>query len=208
MYAPFPHIVVAVSACLLSAAPAQNAAKVRSSGDESERQAASMFFYSQTDNSVEVYGFMELTYGSAPWKDEYADALENAKPGQRFRIGSNFWATFDSNIAFEADGKTLAAGAYYLALEITAAGEASLVFLDPVETRKHKTYPFQTDRTKGGTLAKLEWKENEQLAKTLKVSLLAEDSEHPEKVALILRFGHQELRLALTAKLETKPAGR
>lgn len=195
--------VFVAAACLLPIAAAQDA-KVQSGGGASERQAASMFFYSQTKNSFEFHGQMELTYGAPAWKDEYADALETARPGQRFRIGSNFWATLDVNVAFVAGGKTFEAGMYYLALEVTAPNEAALVFLDAAEMRRKKIYSSLTEDTKEGVLAKLEWKENEELAKRLKLALVAEDQAHPENVVLVMRFGHQEFRLPMTAKLEAK----
>jgi hypothetical protein len=192
------------SIALVPAVTAQG--KVQAGGGEGERKSASMYFFSQSEGGFQFYGNMELTFGAPEWKDEYGAVLDQAKAGTRLRLGNNFWTTLDSSVAFDAGGKTVEAGDYYLAIEITRPNTAALVLLDPAEMRKKKAHSGMSDQTKGGTLVPLEWTEVEETAEHLQLSLVAEDPAQPEKVALVIRFGNHQLRAVLDARLETGKA--
>src|ERR1044072_3084366 len=83
-------------------------------------------------------GQFAIDYGRPVWRKDYEDAAKFDKmtKGQVYRLGSNFWTTFDSDIPVTIAGKTVTAGPWSLGLHRAEDGATwSLAFIDPAKTR-------------------------------------------------------------------------
>ncbi len=166
-----------------------------------ERASSAVFFFTQSAESLEVFGQVELTYGQPVWKAEHGRALEDSLPEARMRLGNNFFSTFDTSCVMQAGDVSLQPGLYYLALEREEEGELSLLFLDPVSIRAKKQNASQSSETTGGIALPLNWSTSEVEAKQLEIDFTPVGTGGKD-VELSLRFGFYKMTAILTAQVE------
>lgn len=143
-----------------------------------------------------------LSYGAPAWKDEYAAVVDAGKvDGKRWRLGVDFWTTFDTDVEMTVGGKTLAPGLYYLTLERTAKGEYVLAFNDAVEIRKLRIDAFMCEKTKGGVEVAMKSSKAETNAESLKIEF---EVNQADQVAgdLTIAYGPYRLSVPYSMKIE------
>lgn len=165
---------------------------------KNERKSSAIFFFSRPAGGFKVHGQYELTHGSPGWKASHGEAVEEAAAGTRFRLGNNFFTTFDTSCSVEVGGVVLGPGLYYLALERGAGEEMSLVFLDPTAIRAAKLNSSQTSETKGGAKAAMRWTKTAASVEQLQIAL-SPTAKKGDKVDLTVRFGRHQLVTTLRA---------
>ena len=143
-----------VAGLLLLAFPLQAQTKVFPGTEE--RKSTRLFYYSDAGGQFKPLGQASINYGSPAWKKDYeADGAMDRVKGTRWRFGSGAWTILDTNVDLELGGQKIAAGSYYLALEITKEGKFHLIVLDPKPIRKAKMDAFQAAQTEGGMAIEL-----------------------------------------------------
>ncbi len=130
-----------------------------------------------------------INYGPVAWKDEYQKQAESqALVGKRWRLGSDFWTTLDTNVAVTIGATRFEPNAYYLTLEKNAEGQVLLTVLDSADVRKQKLDAFQSAQTKGGISVPLTAVKDAPAASELTISL-ASDPANPATGKITIAFG-------------------
>jgi tetratricopeptide (TPR) repeat protein len=154
-----------------------------------ERKSSRVAFFGGATGSP---GQMSITYGAPPWKAEYAKALDSDKlKNRRWRLGSDVWTTFDTNMDVEIAGVKVPANDYYCVSEWRGGDEFVLILLDPTEVRKAKLDAFVAERTTGGIEIPLQHQKTDDLADELEIKLGVEDTNSAG--SLTIRFGPHTL---------------
>lgn len=82
-------------------------------------------------------GEVVISYGRPPWKEQYAQQLDQMTNGKMWRMGDNYWTLLDTNLPVEIGGVKVPVGLYYLAVKRSQDGSKwELVFIDPDESRQ------------------------------------------------------------------------
>ena len=164
-----------------------------------DRKSSRVAFFNQSGSP----GQMSITYGTPPWKDEYSKALESDKlKNKRWRLGSDVWTTFDTNMDVEINGVKVPANDYYCVTEWRGDDKFVLILLDPAEVRKSKLDAFQAHKTTGGLEIPLKHEKSEDdLAKKLELKLAVDKSDQ-SKGALTIRFGPHTLSAELALPIK------
>jgi hypothetical protein len=142
--------------------------QVQAFSGETTRTVSRVFYWDQATTSSP--GQYSISYGPAKWKAEYDGMLDQLK-GKRNRLGSNNWASLDTNIPLSIGGKDVAPGIYFIAIECSKDGNFSLVLLDPKEVMAKKFDAFQAGETKGGIVIPLTYSKSETSAEDLTMTL-------------------------------------
>lgn len=144
-----------------------------------------------------------ITYGAPAWKSEYDRMLEG-KEAQRFRLGKDWWTTFDTNRDLTVGGAKVPAGSYYLVLERTAKGSINLVALPTAEIRKKRLDAFQSPNTTGGIAIPMMHKKGDgDGAANLQITLAANPEDH-NKGKVSINWGPH----TLSARIEVHYDGK
>ena len=163
--------------------------KVQVYAGTSPRQQARLSFWNQSGSP----GQMVLDWGGVEWKDSYASAIESGQyDGVRWRLGSNFWTTLDTNLDLNIGGVELPRGLYYLTLEKSAEGKFQVAFLDPAKIREKRLDAYLAQYTTGGTVVELTHHELEEPAAELTMSIAPKDG-NVTKAKFVIAFGPHEL---------------
>lgn len=104
--------------------------------DSAERGTTRVGFWNTKKNMGA--GQFAIDYGRPVWRKEYEEAakFDEMTKGKVYRLGSNFWTTFDTDMPLVVAGKSIPAGAWYLGLHRSQDGATwSLVFIDPAKAR-------------------------------------------------------------------------
>lgn len=150
-----------------------------------ERAGARLLYWGQSDSP----GQISIDYGKPVWKPEYAAAIESEKlVGKRWRLGRDFWTTFDTNLPLRVGDAELAPGAYYLTLEKTAEGAFVLAFNDPAKIRAKKIDAYLAHMTKGGIEVEMLHETTDKVAEELMINL-ATKKDDARRGALTIQFG-------------------
>jgi tetratricopeptide (TPR) repeat protein len=179
----------------MTAAPEQ----VRAFAIATPRSSARLFLFGNRRSAGQVM----IDHGQPDWKDAYGEMIDSPDSvGKRWRLGSDFWTTLDSNLDLTIGGTKVPAGVYYLALEHKGDSKIALVLLDPVAVRKEKIDAFQVERTAGsGTEIVLQHREVEDEAEKLAFSFESDPAD-ASSAKLIIRFGPHELTAPVRLQLE------
>jgi hypothetical protein len=143
-----------------------------------------------------------ISYGAAKWRAPMAKGVESGKfDGKRWRLGVDFWTTFDNNAAMTIGGKAVPPNGYYLSLERTAKGEYLLAFNDAAEVRKLKIDAYQVERTTGGIEVPMKAETVTDVAETLAIDFEVADADQTTGT-LVIRFGPYKLSAPYAMKVE------
>jgi tetratricopeptide (TPR) repeat protein len=178
----------------MSAAPAP----MRAFAIATPRSSARLFLWGGSSSAGQIV----IDHGLPPWKDSYSKTIDLPDSvGKRWRMGTDFWTTLDSNLDLTIAQTKVPAGSYYLALENKGQGKIALVLLDPQAVRSKKLDAFQVDRTAGiGTEIVLQHNEVDEVAEKLAIALEA-DADDVAAAKLVIRFGPHELTAPVRLQL-------
>jgi Protein of unknown function (DUF2911) len=112
-------------------------------GGPDDRASARLLYWDDQANTAA--GQFAINYGRPVWKKAYGDpkTFDSITNGKVWRMGSNFWTNFYTDLPLTIGGKTIAPGFYFLGLQRSADGSSwSLAFIDPVKVRKAKVDAF------------------------------------------------------------------
>jgi hypothetical protein len=189
------HILAAAcaAASLASFLPAQ----IQVFGGNQDQRANSMLVYF----SDKPEGGIAITYGQPEWKAEYDAMAEKAK-GQRFRLGKNWWSTFDTSARLEFGKTTIPAGSYFVGLECDKEGNFQLLLLNAHRAMVQNEMPFtpktwKVDHTIPMTFEKGALTES---VKKLTIDLKA-PKDDPTQVSLTITWGTHRLTANAKAHL-------
>ncbi|HEV8486320.1 MAG TPA: DUF2911 domain-containing protein [Blastocatellia bacterium] len=131
---------ILVSSVLLvcaAAAQAQQKPNIIAFGSDSpDRGTTRVGYWNRAKNHGA--GQFAIDHGRPAWKKDYEDTakFDAMTKGKVWRLGDNFWTTFDTDMPLTISGKTVPAGSWYLGVERSAdGGQWNLVFIDPVKAR-------------------------------------------------------------------------
>ncbi|MBK6940828.1 MAG: tetratricopeptide repeat protein [Planctomycetes bacterium] len=89
---------------------------------------------------------MHLDWSTVAWRDAYAKAYDGGTfAGQRWRLGKDFWTTFDTNVQVSVGAVAIPAGAWFLTMT-QRDGKVMLQFNDPAKLRAAKLDAFVADQ--------------------------------------------------------------
>ncbi len=105
---------------------------VAEGGGPDDRASARVLYWNEKTDAAA--GQLAIDYGRPVWKKAYEDPtkFDGMTKGKIWRMGSNFWTTFDTDLPLNISGKRVRPGHYYLGLERSADGaQWSLGFINP-----------------------------------------------------------------------------
>ncbi len=112
-----------------------------------ERASARILYWDRdTDHAA---GEFAIDYGRPAWKKDYEDPakFDSLTKGKVWRMGSNFWTTFDTQLPLKISGKDVPVGSYYLGLDRSPDGSTwSLAFINPARVRALRLDGFEVAR--------------------------------------------------------------
>jgi hypothetical protein len=144
--------MLTVAAILLTAAAQAQQPKptiVAEGGDADDYASARVLYWNQKTDSAA--GQFAINYGRPVWKQVYEDPakFDALTKGKVWRMGSNFWTNFETQVPLSIGGKNIPAGYYYLGMHRSADGSRwSLAFIDPLEVRHAHLDAFQIQKAK------------------------------------------------------------
>lgn len=124
---------------LAAAAQAQQAKPTivaEGGGPDDYASARVLYWNEKTDSAA---GQLALNYGRPVWKQVYEDPtkFDAMTKGKVWRMGSNFWTSFETQLPLSIGGKSVPAGYYYVGMHRSADGSQwSLAFIDPADVRR------------------------------------------------------------------------
>ena len=145
-----------------------------------------------------VSGEYAIEFGKPQWKAEFEQQIEKSK-GKRLRLGNDYWTTLDTFCPLSIGGKDLKPGLYFLALDLSAKGEWSLVTLDPEPLRKVRFDAFGSAQTKGGTDCPMAHEATKDPADSLSIRFIADEKDSRQQT-LEIRFGKHRLTAPVKPK--------
>jgi hypothetical protein len=121
-----------------TAVPAQQAKPtiVAEGGGPDDYASARVLYWNQKTDSAA--GQFAINYGRPVWKQVYEDPsqFDAMTKGKVWRMGSNFWTNFETQLPLSIGGKSVPAGYYYVGMHRSVDGSQwSLAFIDPAEVR-------------------------------------------------------------------------
>jgi tetratricopeptide (TPR) repeat protein len=146
-------------------------------------------------------GQMVVSYGPVTWKDSYEGQFQaKTMTNRRWRLGSNFWTTLDTNMDITIGGQKVPAGYYYITLEKKDDGNLVLALNDPAQIRARKLDAFQAHETKGGIEIPMAHATSEDVAGELTISFHKGDASGQGN--LEIRFGGHSLNAPYTTPIK------
>ena len=104
----------------------------------------------KTDSAA---GQFAINYGRPVWKQVYEDPskFDAITKGKVWRMGSNFWTNFETQLPLNIGGRSVPAGYYYVGMHRSADGSRwSLAFIDPAEVRDAHLDAFEIQKAHVG----------------------------------------------------------
>jgi len=199
-------LCLTVTAVAGLAASGQDGAKpkiVAFGSDSPERGTTRVGFWNMEKN--QGAGQFAIDYGRPVWRAEYEDhaKFDTATRGKVYRLGANFWTTFDSDIPVTVGGVSIPAGHWYLGLYRSEDGGSwSLAFIDP-----HKAAGMHLDASEIGRApvdhkAPMKIETATEKREKLTIDLLYPKA-NPKDVTLRIGWGN----LQLSAPIAVSPIG-
>jgi hypothetical protein len=144
-------ILTAVAVLLTATASAQQPKPTivaEGGGLDDYASARVLYWNEKTDSAAAQFA---INYGRPLWKQIYEDPakFDGMTKGKVWRMGSNFWTNFETQVPLSIGGKNIPVGYYYLGMRRSADGSQwSLAFIDPVEVRHAHLDAFQIQKAK------------------------------------------------------------
>lgn len=135
-------MAIGIVSMILAAVLSQAQPKVTEFGQQTERGGTRVAFWDNEKN--QALGQAAIDYGRPLWKPEYQEQLDAMTSGKIWRLGENFWTTFDCNIPVRIGGIDVPVGYYYLVVKRSEDGSAwRLAFVDPDPIRQKHIDAFE-----------------------------------------------------------------
>jgi hypothetical protein len=145
-------------------------------------------------------GQFAIDYGRPGWKKEYEDPakFDAMTKGKVWRMGKDFWTSFDSALPLKISGKSVPAGYYYIGLRRSPDGaQWSLAFIDPATVRAARLDGFAIDKAKVEFEAPVKVEKSAEVADKLTITL-SYPEKAPTNVTLKVAWGN----FVVTAPIE------
>ncbi len=191
--------LIAASFFIMSLAVAQQKTPkmVAEDGGVQERGSARVLYWDTVADKA--LGQFAIDYGRPAWKAAYDDPkqFDAATKGKIYRLGSNWWTSFDTHVPLKINGTDVNAGYYFLGLERSSDGNAwSLVFIDSVKVRAMKLDAYQIE--KAPVLFKIPMAAEQATSVTEKLTItLAYPKETPKNVKMAIAWGKLQLTVPI-----------
>jgi len=201
----FLYVVLAASAFFASSANAQ----VQSMGGPDTGRQASWVIFAEMQNGFTPHGAVAIQYGQPLWQDSYDAVLASGKfNGTTQRLGKNWWTSLDTTIAIEIGGTKIAAGSYYLGIQVAKDGAIGLLVIDAKSSNEKGWLPFVSSQWKSDIVCKLDLKKDahEDVQQKMLIAISA-DKADLSKGTFSIRWGKHDLTAAVAFHLP-KPEGR
>lgn len=120
---------------------------VAEGGGPDDYASARVLYWNEKTNSAA--GEFAINYGRPVWKQVYEDPakFDSMTKGKVWRMGSNFWTNFETQLPLTIGGKSVPAGYYYLGMHRSDDGSQwSLAFIDPAEVRHAHLDAFEIQK--------------------------------------------------------------
>jgi hypothetical protein len=169
--------------------------------DSPERGTTRVGYWNRAKN--QGTGQFAIDHGRPIWKKEYEDAgaFDKMTKGSTWRLGENFWTTFDTDIPLKVGGQSIPIGAWYLGVERSADGaQWNLVFIDPAKARAAHVDASEIQRAPVSFKAPLKFERVNEVAQRLVIGLEFKQQAIRD-VTLRIRWG----QFQLTAPVEVPP---
>lgn len=132
--------IVLSAVALLVASPllAQQSKGISAEGGDPDDRASARLLYWDNDANAAA-GQFAINYGRPVWRQDYEDPakFDAITKGKVWRMGSNFWSNFYTDVPVKISGKAVPPGFYFLGLERSVDGSSWwLAFIDPVKIRQ------------------------------------------------------------------------
>ncbi len=182
-------------------------AQVQAFGGPDDDRKASWVVFAEMKNGFTPHGAVAINYSQPKWKPEYDGMLATDKfRGQSHRLGKNWWTSLETTVAMDIGGSKIAAGSYYLGIQIDKDGAMSLLVIDAKAANQNGWLPFVASQWKTDLSCKLDLKQDahESVQELMLISITADRTDH-SKGTFSIRWGKHELSAAVNFHLP-KPA--
>lgn len=166
---------------------------------DAERHRSRVVWFGN-DRARPVEGDVSIEHGLPQWNPDRELRLKAMKPGDRWRLGSNYWSSFDISLHLVFGRVTIDPGHYYLALEKGRKDGWNLLVLSADAVRRQQLDAYQVEHAPVAHRIPLEMGVNETEVKTLSVAFGRPDPEEAEELTFHLRFGPHHLTAPLRAR--------
>ena len=183
---------------LLGALSVHGQGKIEVEGGTPDDYASARIAYFGEKAAV---GQFAVNYGRPAWRSEYDDSgkFDALTKGKVWRMGSNFWTSFYTDLPLSISGKAVAPGLYFLGLKRSADGASwSLAFFDPAKVRAGHLDAFYVESAQVEFTAPIAVApRRDEVAQKLTITFSHKDPSAHD-ATLDVAFGH----LALTAPIQ------
>lgn len=201
------HFVAALALVAGAFSAAANA-QVQSMGGPDTGRQASWVIFAEMQNGFTPHGAVTIQYGQPEWKDSYDAVLASGKfNGTTQRLGKNWWTSLETTVAMEIGGTKIAAGSYYLGIQVAKDGSIGLLVIDAKASNQNGWLPFVASQWKSDIVCKLDLVKDahEDVQQKMLIAISA-DKADPSKGTFSIRWGKHELRAAVAFHLPKKDA--
>lgn len=160
------------------------------------RASTRLAFFGQAGSA----GQIAIDYGQPAWREDFGAAVESKRyVGQRWRLGQDYWTTWDSSCDVTLAGTPIKAGQYYLTMKQNADGSYVLEFLDAAAARAAKLDASMAARYSGPlTVVPLAAEKTDTLAKQLQFQIAHEAD---GRGTLSIHFGNHKASAPLVVDM-------
>jgi len=181
---------------------AKNKPKIIAFGSDSpERGTTRVGYWNREKN--QGAGQFAIDYGRPVWRADYEDKakFDSMTKGKVYRLGANFWTTFDSDIPVTVAGVSIPAGHWFLGLHRSEDGATwSLAFIDPAKASGMHLDASEIGRAPIAHKAAMKIEMASEKREKLTIDLLYPEA-NPNDVTLRIGWGN----LQLTAPIAVSP---
>lgn len=192
---------IALSVTLLAPTLSAQKTELQTFAQAGQRAESSFFVAKMQDGEFAgAAGAVFLTYGTPEWKPEYSTQVDNMK-GKLFRLGKDWWATFDTMTPVSFGGVTIPAGVWYLGVSCDKTGKWSLAFLEPNRVKNSGVMPNAADNAPRTHDVPLAMAKSGAMAKTLACTFeQGSDATHGK---LTIAWGDRTLTTSFEVKVSS-----
>jgi len=183
--------------------PEKKPAVVAFSGPPDERLSTRVLYWNQEKDAA--VGELAIDYGRPIWQKAYEDTtkFDAFTKGKVWRMGNNFWTTFDSNLPVKISGKDVPVGSWYVGLHRSEDGASwSLAFIDPAKVRAAHTDAFEVNNAPVAFKIPVTIEPADQTTDKLTI-VLTSKKENIKEVTLKINWGKLQLSAPIQVTVQT-----
>ncbi|MFY9343667.1 MAG: hypothetical protein WAT39_14315 [Planctomycetota bacterium] len=179
--------------------PAQRAA----AGLDADRKVSTFVVY---EDGQPPLAAVAIAYTPAAWRAGYDEVVAQMSAANYTRLGKGWWATLEVAGAITIGGTRVAAGTYYLGLQVDQAGVLHLLLFESKRMLQQRVMSAATPLYRGDVKADLVAPlvlvkdARKESAANLVIEVVAGEKE-PAKGTFVIRWGTHEATAALTFDL-------